>query len=71
MTAKLLIVGVTVLCGMTSAASACQSRSSPVFEDNFKNADRGWGQPDHVAAFTADGLVLTPPVSGSAWRSSC
>ena len=41
-----------------------------MFEDNFKNADPGWGQPDNVAAFTSDGLILTPPVSGSAWRSN-
>jgi hypothetical protein len=68
--AKLLIVGLVALCGAAGAASACQKNSSPVFEDNFKNADPGWGQPDNVAAFTPDGLVLTPPAAGSGWRSN-
>jgi hypothetical protein len=67
---KLVLVGVMALCGVSGTASACQKHSNPVFEDNFKNADPGWGQPDNVAAFTAAGLVLTPPVSGSAWRSN-
>ncbi len=70
MTAKLVLVGLMVLCGAASAASACQKKSTPVFQDNFKNADPGWGQPDNIAAFTPEGLVLTPPVSGSAWRSN-
>lgn len=70
MAAKFLAVGLAVLCGATSAAIACQKTTKPVFEDTFKNADPGWGQPDNVAAFTANGLVLTPPVSGSAWRSN-
>jgi len=68
--AKLLAVGAMILCGAAGTASACQKHTAPVFEDNFKNADPGWGQPDNVAAFTADGLVLTPPVSGSGWRSN-
>jgi hypothetical protein len=68
--AKLVFVGVMMLCGATGAASACQKQSTPVFGDNFKNADPGWGQADNVAAFTPQGLVLTPPVSGSAWRSN-
>jgi hypothetical protein len=67
---KFLCVGLAVLCGAAGAASACQKTTNPVFEDNFKTADPGWGQPDNVAAFTAKGLVLTPPVSGSAWRSN-
>jgi len=66
---KFLSVGLAMLCCAASAASACQKTTNPVFEDNFKNADPGWGQPDNVAAFTPQGLVLTPPVSGSAWRS--
>lgn len=70
MAVKLLSVGLAVLCCAASAASACQKSTNPVFEDNFKNADPGWGQPDNVAAFTPNGLVLTPPVSGSAWRSN-
>jgi hypothetical protein len=68
--AKLFFIGLVMLCGTAGAASACQKQSNLVFEDNFKNADPGWGRPDDVAAFTADGLVLTPPVSGSAWRSN-
>ena len=70
MTAKVLAIGLAALCGAAGAASACQKHSAPVFQDNFKNADPGWGQPDNVAAFTQQGLVLTPPVSGSAWRSN-
>ena len=69
MAAKHLAIGLMLLCGMVGAASACQKKTNPVFEDNFKNADAGWGQPDNVAAFTPQGLVLTPPVSGSGWRS--
>jgi hypothetical protein len=68
--AKLVLVGLMVLCGAAGAASACQKKSNPLLDDNFKNADPGWGQPDNIAAFTAQGLVLTPPASGSAWRSN-
>jgi hypothetical protein len=68
--AKLVLVGMIVLCGAASAASACQTNSKSLFQDNFKNADPGWGQPDNVAAFTPGGLVLTPPDGGSAWRSN-
>jgi hypothetical protein len=68
--AKLLAVAAMVLCGVTGAASACQKHTAPVFQDDFKNADPGWGQPDNVAAFTANGLVLTPPASGSGWRTN-
>jgi hypothetical protein len=68
--AKLISLGLVALCCAASAASACQKTTNPVFEDNFKNADPGWGQPDNNAAFTPNGLVLTPPVSGSAWRSN-
>jgi hypothetical protein len=68
---KFFFAGIVLLCcGTAGAASACQKHTAPVFEDNFKNADPGWGQPDNVAAFTPQGLVLTPPVSGSAWRSN-
>lgn len=63
-------MAMVVLCGAPAVASACQKHSNPVFQDDFKNADPGWGQPDNVAAFTANGLVLTPPVSGSAWRTN-
>lgn len=70
MAAKLVSLGLVALCCTTAGALACQKTVNPVFEDNFKNADPGWGQPDNVAAFTPQGLVLTPPVSGSAWRSN-
>jgi hypothetical protein len=69
-TARLLTVGLLALCGAASAASACQKHTASVFQDDFKNPDPGWGQPDNVTAFTQQGLVLTPPVSGSAWRSN-
>ena len=65
---KLALAVLLGLCSAAGAASACQSRSVPLLDENFKTADSGWGQPDNVAAFTANGLVLTPPVSGSAWR---
>jgi hypothetical protein len=56
------------LCGAATAASACQRNGNAILDDNFKNPDPGWGQPDTVAAFAQTGLALTPPVSGSAWR---
>jgi hypothetical protein len=68
--ARVLAVGVMVLCGATQTALACQRQSAPVFQDDFKNADPGWGQPDSVAAFTPEGLVLMPPAGGSGWRSN-
>lgn len=73
MTARGLLVGVAAgaiaLCAANSA-SACMKNSHPLLDDNFKNADPGWGQPDNIAAFTANGLVLKPPPGGSAWRSN-
>ena len=68
MIARALLVGLILICATVGAASACQKKTNPLLDDNFKNADPGWGEPDNVAAFTADGLVLKPPVSGSAWR---
>lgn len=56
------------LCGAPATASACQHNGNALLDDNFKNPDPGWGQPDNFAAFAATGLALTPPVSGSAWR---
>jgi hypothetical protein len=67
-TARVLLTGLMVLCAASGAASACQKTSNPQLDDNFKNADPGWGQPDNIAAFTSQGLVLKPPPSGSAWR---
>jgi len=70
MTARFLVVGLAVLCSAANAASACQKKNNPVFEEDFKNPDPGWGQPDNNAEFTPDGLVLIPPFSGSVWRSN-
>ncbi len=68
MAAKIFLAGFMMLCAAASGASACQKTTKPLLDDNFKNADPGWGQADNIAAFTDKGLVLTPPVSGSAWR---
>lgn len=68
--AKLIVVATLVVGAAASPALGCQKHGKPLFEDDFKNADPGWGQPDNVAAFTADGLVLAPPPDGSAWRSN-
>jgi hypothetical protein len=69
-TTAALAAAMIMLCGTAGIALACQKHTAPVFQDDFKNADPGWGQPDNVAAFTQQGLVLTPPVSGSAWRNN-
>ena len=68
--ASYVAIALLVLCSTADAASACQKQTRPVFQEDFKNADPGWGQPDNAAAFTAQGLILTPPVSGSAWRTN-
>jgi hypothetical protein len=65
---RTLALAVVLALGGAGAASACQSSGAPLLDDNFKTADPGWGQPDNIAAFTAGGLILTPPVGGSAWR---
>jgi len=70
LTAKILAISLAVLCGTTAGAVACQKHGKPLFQDDFKNADPGWGQADNVAAFTPRGLILTPPPGGSAWRSN-
>jgi hypothetical protein len=51
-----------------ATASACQRNGNALLDDNFKNPDPGWGQPDKTAAFAPTGLALTPPVGASAWR---
>ncbi len=56
------------LCVGAATSFACQSSGNALLDDNFKNPDPGWGQPDNIAAFTPTGLALTPPVGGSAWR---
>ena len=70
MTASLKFAAVVLLCLCAAAttATACQRSGNTLLDDNFTNPDPGWGQPDSIAAFTATGLALTPPVSGSAWR---
>ena len=70
MTVRLIVAAALILGSAASPALACQKHSKPLFEDDFKNADPGWGQPDNVAAFTPLGLALTPPADGSAWRSN-
>jgi hypothetical protein len=65
---KIAAIGLLALCSAGGAASACQHDVNALFDESFKTPDPGWGQADNVAAFTADGLALTPPVSGSAWR---
>ena len=70
MSSRLKIAAAVLLSAMAaaSAASACQKNGTATLDDNFKNPDPGWGQPDKFAAFTPTGLALTPPASGSAWR---
>jgi hypothetical protein len=65
---KIAVIGLLALCGAAANASACQRDGNTILDENFKNPDPGWGQPDNIAAFTPVGLALTPPVSGSAWR---
>lgn len=67
------IFAVSVALALTLAAGgawACQGRTAAVLDDTFKAPDPGWGPPDDAAAFTPEGLVLKPPVNGSAWRSN-
>jgi hypothetical protein len=65
---KIAAVALLALCAASGMASACQGTANALLDDGFKNPEPGWGQADNVAAFTPDGLALTPPVSGSAWR---
>jgi hypothetical protein len=57
-----------LLLGTSGAALACQGRGTPMLDEDFKNPDIGWGKPDTIASYTPQGLVLRPPVNGSAWR---
>src|SRR5579862_1614252 len=69
--ARILAASVALTLAAGGAASACRGGTAPAaLDDAFKNPDPGWGPPDAVATFTADGLVLKPPVNGSAWRSN-
>jgi hypothetical protein len=49
-------------------ALACQATGNPTFDDTFKLPDPGWGRADTVGDYTPNGLALTPPPNGSAWR---
>jgi len=66
--APIAVLAVALLCAAAGTAAACKGSANPALDDNFKNPDPGWGQPDNIAAFTADGMALTPPPNGSAWR---
>ncbi len=57
-----------LLLGAGGAAQACQATGAPALVEDFKNPDIGWGKPDTIASYTQGGLVLRPPVNGSAWR---
>jgi hypothetical protein len=67
---KIFVAGVVLTLAAAGSASACQGKGNPLLDESFKMADPGWGRADNIAAFTPDGLVLKPPVSGSAWRSN-
>ena len=69
MPARILVASAVLLLGMQSSVLACQAKNArPVLDETFKTPDPGWGPPDDAATFTANGLVLKPPVNGSAWR---
>jgi hypothetical protein len=65
---KIVAVAFLALCAAAGSASACKGNANAALDENFKNPEPGWGQADNIAAFTPDGLALTPPPSGSAWR---
>ena len=58
---KLALAVLLGLCSAAGAASACQSRSVPLLDENFKTADSGWGQPDNVAGTVA--FLCSPAAS--------
>lgn len=66
---RILAAAMAVTLTTGGAACACQAKNTAaILDDTFKNPDPGWGPPDDAASFTSDGLVLKPPVNGSAWR---
>jgi hypothetical protein len=66
---RMLAVGVVLMLAASSGALACEAKNTAaILDDTFKPPDPGWGPPDDAAAFTDRGLVLKPPVNGSAWR---
>jgi len=60
--------GLALMIGTGGAARACQGTGAPTLVEDFKNPDIGWGKPDTVGSYTQEGLVMRPPVNGSAWR---
>ncbi len=62
------IIALVLPLGLGGGALACQGKTNAVLDEDFKNPDIGWGKPDTIAAYGATGLVLKPPVNGSAWR---
>ncbi len=66
---RILAVSIALVLAASSTAWACQAKTTAaILDDTFKTPDPGWGAPDEQAAFTPGGLVLKPPVNGSAWR---
>lgn len=68
MVARIVGLGCALLFAAPGMAVACQGTGNPVLDDTFKLADPGWGRADTIGNYTADGLALTPPPNGSAWR---
>ena len=67
--ARILAAVVALMLGASGGALACQGKTTAAgLDETFKTPDPGWGAPDDAASFTPGGLVLKPPVNGSAWR---
>jgi hypothetical protein len=66
---RILAAAAALTFAISGGAWACQAKNTAaILDDTFKTPDPGWGPPDDAASFTANGLVLKPPVNGSAWR---
>ncbi len=63
-----VILGAALSFVASNAGVACQATGRPSLNEDFKTPDPGWGRADAVAAFTPNGLALTPTVDASAWR---
>ena len=71
MITRILAAGLALtLLGGSGGALACQGKAMAMamLDESFKTPDPGWGPPDDAASFSPGGLVLKPPVNGSAWR---
>jgi hypothetical protein len=66
--ARIFAGSALLLLWASDAVMACQSHTGAMLDENFKTPDPGWGPPDQAASFNPEGLVLKPPVNGSAWR---